>query len=537
MWGVRSFVACTSVLLFGTSQASAQEERFNLLRICGDYPKSDVAYVRGTPDLDGDGFDDLLLHYAADFVSDHMPVVALISGVDGHPLWYHKGEVDHVGGALPFGEAAVADLDGDGRAMEIALGWEEVRAPGDTGQGKVDAKTVDGSRTLWTRWGYGLGWFGRHVRAVGDLDQDRCTDLMVYALDAEGGPLTEGHISILSGKDGTTLFEYRGIQGSESFGEYAAEPVHDVDRDGIPDFAIGSQKRRPNGAVWVYSGATGQVLWEWHPTESEETVGYALEGPGDLNGDGHADILLSTLTRTIAYSGADRSILWETPHLEGAIGPFQMSHLADDDGDGAPEILVSHWSRREDLPGHGWYYPGGVLVLSGRTGAVLSLIVDPRPEAEHFGRQLESVGDVNGDGLQDFAAQEDYIDFEWWLVARKSLRGAGDGVAPGPSSDSLRLVVPSSPNRVYAVLLAFTGDQGIPLAARRLPLDLDDLLLWSLAHPIWGLLDARGEAHLDFSNLPGGGTPQDTSCAAVVLDPRAPFGVKTISNCAVVTID
>ncbi|MEW6745463.1 MAG: FG-GAP-like repeat-containing protein [Planctomycetota bacterium] len=521
MRDIKAAIIVSWVLVMAFSQAHAQEDHYSFLRGYDHYYR--IAYIRGTPDLDGDSYDDMLLHRGGNRWPERDPVVALVSGLDGHLLYYHWGEVDGHSGVGPWGEADVADVDGDG-SLEIILGWEEAVPPSGKGLGVVRAKTLDGARTLWSHFDERLAWLGEHVTAIGDIDGDGGSELLVGAGGIEGGPLAEGYIAILRGRDGQLMYEYRGIEGGEILGDVGSEGVGDVDGDGIPDFAIASLRRSPHSAVWVYSGATGGIIWEWHPARDEELL-YFPHGPGDLNGDGHADVLLSTDTRTIAYSGADQSVLWEAPHQgDYAIGPFQMTHLDDQDGDGAAEILVSHWTRWMKGLGH----IGGVLELSGRTGRVLSITWSD--QVDHFGRWPAALGDVNGDGLRDWVAQA--YGPPWLIFARNSLRPILAQGTSGPVAE-LQLVVPSSPRRLYALLFSLTDETGVPLGNRRLPLDDDVLLHWSLAHPVWGILDGRGQASIAIP-LPLDSVARTAADllfgAAVVLDPAAPCGVRAITN-------
>jgi hypothetical protein len=77
-----------------------------------------------------------------------------------------------------------------------------------------------------------------------------------------------------------------------------------------------------------------------------------------------------------------------------------------------------------------------------------------------------------------------------------------------------------------------SGEEGVPLASRRIPLDPDALFLWSMAHPYWATLDAMGEARvaLDEPLLNDLPVTAEISTAAIVMDPLAPYGVRTISN-------
>jgi hypothetical protein len=116
--------------------------------------------------------------------------------------------------------------------------------------------------------------------------------------------------------------------------------------------------------------------------DAEDCAGYAVAGPGDLDGDGRADLLLAGAvdvfrTWLYAYSLAKSEQIWErvvdvkTQTLEG----LSLAPLEDRDGDGAVDVLVgsSSWYWHGTVPGG-----GSVVLVSGRTGKTIWSVREDR---------------------------------------------------------------------------------------------------------------------------------------------------------------
>jgi hypothetical protein len=103
---------------------------------------------------------------------------------------------------------------------------------------------------------------------------------------------------------------------------------------------------------------------------------FRVASPGDIDGDGRDDIALAVPSHELldgasfcgVLSRADGSVLWRTESARGSSPTtavaieglnYGIDRLPDRDGDGVPDLLVSHCD------------PGRLVVLSGRTGAVL----------------------------------------------------------------------------------------------------------------------------------------------------------------------
>lgn len=260
--------------------------------------------------------------------------------------------------------------------------------------------------TLYTMQGEnvgdGFGWVGANL---GDLDGDGVNDFATTA-PFFGGDSANGKFYVYSGKSGALLNEATGIEGNRL--GYSISTAGDVNGDGTPDYIVGGAG--PANRIVVYSGADHTILQDLTtPAHVRENFGASVAGAGDVNGDGHADLLVGatradvseTITdtgRVYLLSGVDGTVLWEqlgaTP--QGLLGSG-VGLVGDVNGDQIPDQVAA-------APGAGVDGLGEAYVYSGVDGTVL-LTLRPVAEASSggtFGTFFASgAGDVNHDGTPD----------------------------------------------------------------------------------------------------------------------------------------
>jgi hypothetical protein len=283
-------------------------------------------------------------------------------------------------------------------------------------------------------------WLGSAVRFVGDIDKDGSADFIATAPRV---PQVSnlGYAHVFSGRSGTRIRTFEGICST-------GEPVAgagDVDRDGYPDLIIAhrcaSPPDRDVGGVFVYSGKNGRILHAIvMPGPGSGSFGYAVDGTGDVNQDGHPDILIGEPSappfgRIAVHSGKDGSLLYERFGVGSGYFGASVSGPGDLDGDGIPDVIAGAPHPIPQITG-----PGYVMAFSGSTGFPLHQWHGSN-SGDVFGFMVAGAGDVNGDGRNDVIVcatqtvpqtQDRNGYFSVLSGANVSPMGAGCGLQPLP---------------------------------------------------------------------------------------------------------
>lgn len=316
--------------------------------------------------------------------------------------------------------------------------------------------SLSAQRILATVRGVGAGeGLGATVAALGDVDSDAVADFAIVARPISSQ--TTPYLQLRSGRDARLLRTIPGAGGSDDWGVSVAD-IGDVNADGAPDLAVGIPNRRnanSNGAMEIYSGRDGALIATViEPNNDSTQLGRRVAGVGDVDGDGVADFVATGPTRAFVrvYSGRTRGIL-RTLSFGGNNGDATTSValLGDLNNDGVGELVAG------DPAANG--QTGRVAVFDLRTGAVLRS-VSGGVSSSALGFTVAGIGDVDADGLPDFAASAPYE-----TNAQSGSRTGAVYVFSGRNGNLLRTTYGPGPGGDYGTALASLGDvngDGVP---------------------------------------------------------------------------
>ncbi|MFW3145314.1 MAG: hypothetical protein ACMUIE_00700 [Thermoplasmatota archaeon] len=451
-------------LIFGKSTGWSKDADLSIssMSIVGEAASDWCGFsVSGAGDLNGDGFDDLLIGaHQNDENGDGTGQTYLIFGWSTY--WVMDKNLTNSDASF-IGEAAddwsgvsvsgAGDVNGDGY-NDLLIG-----ASGNSEGGSWSGQTylIFGKTSGWSTdmnsanadasfiGELAADYSGTSVSRAGDVNGDGFDDFLIGAYQNDESDTMAGQTYLIFGKtsgwsmDNTLSSVDASFLGEASidYSGFSVSDAGDVNGDGLDDFLIGAYLNAEGGAesgqtYLIFGKASG---WSRDTSLSNADAsfigeadydwsGFCLSGAGDVNGDGFSDIVIgakyndeggaesgqtylifgkaSGWSMDTSLSNADASFIGEAV---GDRSGTSVSGAGDVNGDGFDDILIGADHNDEGGAEAGQTYlifgkASGWSMDTSLSSADGSFIGEA--SIDYSGYSTSDAGDVNGDGFHDF---------------------------------------------------------------------------------------------------------------------------------------
>ena len=282
--------------------------------------------VHTAGDVNRDGYDDFIIGARNnDSVGTNAGRIYVYSGATGLALYVKNGEF--AGDRYGSGVGPAGDMNADGYA-DFLVGALENDAGGiNAGAAYAYSGATGALLHKWT--GTTLtpapqgDEMGTSLEGIGDINGDGYDDVAVSAKETSGSAAFAGRVYVYSGATYLPIYILEGEAANDQFGD-STRGAGDVDGDGVPDILVGS--RHPvlgplTGRAYVYSGASGTLLFTIDGANPGDLFAHSVSGAGDMNGDGLSEIVVGAYLND--QFGTDAGIVYAySPPGSGVGGPM-----------------------------------------------------------------------------------------------------------------------------------------------------------------------------------------------------------------------
>ncbi len=419
------------------------------------------AAVGRAGDIDGDGFDDVLVGAPGyhNGEADEGRAYVYRGGAGGlatSPTW--TGESNQAGANYGTSVGSAGDVNGDG-VPDIIVGAPKYdgAAGADTGRAYVyhtiapptPQNISPGTALESNQTGAQLGFA---VSSAGDVNGDGYDDVIVGAPYYDNGQSDEGRAFVYhggaAGLAATPAWTAESNQADARLG-WSVSAAGDVNGDGYRDVIVGAPfydtTQTDVGRVLVYhgsaSGLATTAAWTMDGDQANANFGRPVGAAGDVNGDGYDDVIISALNydngetdegRVVVYyggaSGLAAAPAWSVEGDQDYAYLSRVSTAGDVNGDGYSDVLIGapNYDNGQTDEGRAFVYHGSSSGLSAAADWTMELNL---PNI-HFGTLLSAAGDVNGDGYSEILVSSDARTYLYYGGAN-GLGGSAAWSVPG----------------------------------------------------------------------------------------------------------
>ena len=320
-------------------------------------------------------------------------------------------------------KAPISDFDGDGKSDIL---FRDV-VTGQTQAWMMDGVTVTSNLATSLNAGACTSTTGWQAHGIGDFDGDGKNDLLWR--DAESGQLAVWTMDGANVVTNATTSVNPGVFTSTT--GWQVQGIGDFDGDGKSDI-LWRDARTGQTAVWFMSGSSVTSSSNTNVSSGAytATAGWQVNGVGDFNGDGKSDILWRQIEtgRTAIWFMSEASKVGgkNTSVQAGAYTSttgWQVNGVGDFNRDGKADIL---WRNAESGATVVWFMSGSARTSSSNTSLQAGAYTSTT------GWHVQGVGDFNGDGRSDILLRyagtgQTFI----WLMNGAVAIGDWTSVSPG----------------------------------------------------------------------------------------------------------
>ncbi|GAX59205.1 hypothetical protein SCALIN_C01_0136 [Candidatus Scalindua japonica] len=386
-------------------------------------------------DVNGDGYDDVIVgsrFYDNGETDEGMAVVYLGSSWGISPTAFWTAEGNQISAYFGWSVSTAGDVNGDGYSDVIVGAPLYNNGEADEGMAFLYLGSSSGLNTTSTGDWTGEGnqhsaYFGWSVSTAGDVNGDGYSDIIIGAYGYDSGEVNEGAAFVYHGSSsgfGTNAdWTAEGNQGSASFG-ISVSTAGDVNGDGYSDVIVGANEfdngNVNEGMANVYYGsAMGLNVppdWTAEGNMDNAYFGWSVSNAGDVNNDGYSDVIVGSpfYTNGEASEGMAFVYLGSSAGLNttadwtgegnqgGAVFGRSVAAAGDINGDGYGDVVVGspgydNYVSGNNNVGRAFVYQGSLSGLS----ASENWMTEGTQLNEYYGWEVDTAGDVNGDGYGD----------------------------------------------------------------------------------------------------------------------------------------
>ncbi len=389
--------------------------------------------VSGAGDINGDGFDDVIVGAGASYVvfgkAAGFSATQTLSDLNGS----NGFRMDGTGGPI----SNAGDVNGDG-FDDLIVGAPRADNPNGELSGSsyvvfgkaagfsaaLNLSDLNGSNGFRLDGVAAIDFSGSSVSSAGDVNGDGFDDLLIGARAADSNETNSGSSYVVFGKDsgfdatlnlssldGSSGFRLDGVGKNDNLGA-SVSGAGDLNGDGFDDVIVsnyGTTSYVVFGKSFGFDTTLALSSLDGNNGFRFDGTGSSVGNAGDINGDGIDDLIAGNCIVFGKISGFSAQL--DLSILDGNSGfrfdrGGSVRNAGDVNGDGFDDVIIGGGDENGDGSGSSYVVYGkasgfsAAIDLSNLNGSN-GFRVDGTLARDYSGSSVSAAGDVNGDGFDD----------------------------------------------------------------------------------------------------------------------------------------